>query len=156
MTSNIDYAAASAPPEKDPMEYSYVERRAEILEAILQRGYPGDFNHSKMGRRYDVSPNQISEDFDRLAEYYEDNIGENRELVSEAVYRKAIKGLLDEGEYRKAAQTVTDWNDWIDQRTEVAELDDRIDDLEDIVDQVVDNDTNGGPASGAKVDTPLE
>lgn len=142
---------------KNPTEYSYVERRAEILEAIIERRYPGDFNYSQLGRRYDVSTNQISEDFDRLADYYEENLGTNRELVTGAVYRNAIKNLLDNEEYRKAAQTVGEWNEWIDQQHEVAELVDRIDTLEAFVEDIIDDgDRESSVGTDVKIDDTLE
>lgn len=98
-------------PTKPPTEYSYAERRAELLQTVLDLGHPSLINQTQEAERYGVSQQQISKDLDRLAEYIDANLGKRRELITEAVYHRTIRGLLEEGEYRKAAQTVSDWNE---------------------------------------------
>ena len=117
-------------PTKPPTEYSYVERRSELLQQIRDLGHPSLINQTQEAERYGVSQQQISKDLDRLAEYVNASLGDRRELVTEAVYHRAIRGLLEEGEYRKAAQTVSDWNEWIDNHQELAELEARLERLE--------------------------
>ena len=117
-------------PTKPPTEYSYVERRSELLQQIRDLGHPSLINQTQEAERYGVSQQQISKDLDRLAEYIDASLGDRRELVTEAVYHRAIQGLLEEGEYRKAARTVSDWNEWIDNHQNLAELEARLERLE--------------------------
>lgn len=108
-----DYSAVDPPPDKSPTEYSYVERRAEILQLIEQQGHPHGFNKTELGRRYGVSQQQISKDFDRLKEYYNDRIGVNAKSETELAYRKIIQGHLDNGDLEKARKALDSWNNWL-------------------------------------------
>lgn len=123
-----DYEALEI-PTKNPAEYTYAERRAELLQTVLDLGHPSLVNQTAEAERYDVTQQQISQDLDRLAEYIDDNLGNRRELTTEAVYHRCITGLLEEGEYRKAAQTVSDWNEWITEHKDLQELAEDIDAL---------------------------
>jgi len=87
-------------------------------------------NQTEQAERYGVSQQQISKDLDRLAEHIEASLGNHRDLVTESVYQRAIRGLLSEGEYRKAAMTVKDWNDWLVERKDLQELEARLERLE--------------------------
>lgn len=120
-----DYDALEV-PSKRPTEYSYAERRRDLLLQVRDLGHPSMINQTEAADRYGVSQQQISKDLDRLAEYVDARLGDRRELVTEAVFHRAIQGLLEEGEYRKAAQTVSDWNEWIDNHQELAELQERL------------------------------
>lgn len=126
MTSDIDYTAVDLPEEKPRTEYTYVERRAELLQRIQQAGHPRTLNQTEVADTYGVSQQQISQDLDRLAEHISANLGARRDLITEAVFHRAIAGLLEKEEYRKAAQTVKDWNDWLIEREDLRELDDRL------------------------------
>lgn len=117
-------------PSKPPTSFSYVQRRAELLEQIMSLGHPSMIHQGEQADRYGVSQSQISKDISRLAEYIDDNLGSRRGLATEAVYRRCITGLLEEGEYRKAAQTVGEWNEWIDTRKDREEFEERIAALE--------------------------
>ena len=117
-------------PTKQPSEYSYAERRAELLQQVNDLGHPALINQSQEAERYGVSQQQISKDLDRLAEYVDENLGRRRELVTESVYQRCITGLLEEGEYRKAAQTVSEWNEWITEHKDLQELAEQVDQLE--------------------------
>ena len=126
-----DYAAVEV-PTKDPSEYSYVERRAELLQQILDLGHPAMINQTEQADRYGVSQQQISKDLDRLAEHVEASLGARRDLVTEAVFHRSIQGLLDNGEYRKAARTVADWNEWLVERNDLLEFEERLTRLEEL------------------------
>lgn len=87
-------------------------------------------NQTQVAQRYGVSQQQISSDLDRLGEYVETNLGSRRELTTEAVFHRSIRGLLQNEEYRKAAQTVKDWNEWVDNHKELAELTAKVEKIE--------------------------
>lgn len=128
-TNGPDYESIEV-PTKNPEEYTYAERRAELLQTIRDLGHPSLINQTEEAERYGVCQQQISSDLDRLAEYVSDNLGSRRELVTEAVYQRSIQGLLEQEEYRKAAQTVREWNEWIDEHRKLDELEERIGQLE--------------------------
>jgi hypothetical protein len=129
-SSNTPNYTAVEISTKDPTEYNYVERRAELLQQIRDLGHPAMVNQTEMAERYGVSQQQISKDLDRLAEHINASLGARRDLITEAVIHRSIRGLLEEEEYRQAARTVLEWNDWLDDRQHLAELADRLTQLE--------------------------
>ncbi|SDG45587.1 DeoR/GlpR family DNA-binding transcription regulator [Halorientalis regularis] len=133
-TQQPDYESLEL-PTKPPSEYSWRERRKELLQLVKQAGHPDALNQTELAERYGVSQQQISKDLDRLAEYASDTLGQRRDLVSEAVFHRAMEGLMEQEEYRKAARTVADWNEWLDHRVEIAELRDRLDRVEDLLEE---------------------
>lgn len=126
MSDDIDYGAIDVPEEKHPTEYSYVERRAEILSLIERAGHPRAITQSELAKRYDTSQSNISKDFDRLRAHIRDRVGDDARMVSHVVYNAAIQDLMDEGEPYKAAKVVTMWNDWLFETGEMERAPDRL------------------------------
>ena len=126
-----DYSAVDL-PSKDPTEYSYVERRAELLQRVKEAGEPSVLNQTELADTFGVSQQQISKDLDRLATHVRDRMidRDRRAFVVENVVRRSIRGLLDEEEYRKAAQTAMDYDDWIHDFHDAAEFERRLAELE--------------------------
>lgn len=124
-----DYAAVTI-PAKPPSEYTYVERRADLLEQIMSLGHPSMIHQGEQADRFGVSQSQISKDLDRLGEYISENLGKRRDLTTTAVFDRAIRGLLEEGEYRDAARTMAEYNEFLNERKFMDELEERIADLE--------------------------
>lgn len=117
-----DYAALEI-PTKPLTEYSYAERRAELLQRVLDLGHPSLVHQGKAAECYDVSQQQISKDLDRLGEYIESNLGARRDLITETVFHRSIRGLLEEGTIerpRKLSETgkntSTTENSWTNSR----------------------------------------
>lgn len=108
-----DYSEVVVPDEKRPEEYSYVERRAEILELMERKGHPHGFNKSKLGRRYGVSDVQIRKDFEKLKAFYQDRIGTDAKPTSELAYNRIIQGHLENGDLEKARKALDSWNEWL-------------------------------------------
>jgi len=108
-----EYREVNVPGDKPPSEYSYVERRAEILELIEEAGHPDALTKTRLADRYDISPPQITKDFDRLRGYIRETLGHQRHAISESIYRKAIKEYTDRGEYDKAIDALESWNEWL-------------------------------------------
>ena len=117
-------------PAKPPSEYSYVQRRADLLSQIYDLGHPSMIHQGEAADRYDVSQSQISKDIKRLGEHVDQELGARRAIATDAVFQRAIQGLLEEGEYRDAARTVKDWNEWVDEYKELSELQERLAALE--------------------------
>jgi hypothetical protein len=113
MSDDIEYGAIDVPEGKHPTEYSYVERRAEILSLIERAGHPRAITQTELAKRYDTSQSNISKDFDRLREYIHDRVGDDAKVVSQLVYNRAIQDLLDEGDPYKAAKVVQMRDEWL-------------------------------------------
>lgn len=113
MGSDIDYSAVEVPQGKAPTAYTYVERRAELLQLVFEAGHPRALNQTELAERYGVSQQQISKDMDRLAEYVADHLGERHAFVMESVLHGAMLNLIEEGEYYRAAQVARWWGEWL-------------------------------------------
>lgn len=111
----VDYSAIPV-PNKDPEEYTYNERRAEILKLIEEKGHPWGFNYSELGRRYGYSHKTISNDFDVLKEWYKGRIGTDAKTTSDLAYTRIVQEHMDNGEYEKARRALDSWNEWLENR----------------------------------------
>jgi len=100
-------------PDKPREEYTYNERRAEILKMIEEKGHPWGFNYSQLGREYGVSHEMIRKDFKRLKEYYRNRVGSEAKETSELAYRRIVKGHMDNNEFDKARKALDSWNEWL-------------------------------------------
>jgi hypothetical protein len=120
MSQDIDYEAVNIPEQKPPNEYTYAERRAEILKLIQEAGHPKNVSRTRLGERYGVTHGQISQDIDRLQTFIQENIDEKRvDSITETVYQKAVSELMENGEYKDAVKAVESWNEWLMDRGKV-------------------------------------
>jgi hypothetical protein len=120
MSQDIDYEAVNIPKQKPPNEYTYAERRAEILKLIQEAGHPKNVSRTRLGERYGVTHGQISQDIDRLQTFIQENIDEKRvDSITETVYQKAVSELMENGEYKDAVKAVESWNEWLMDRGKV-------------------------------------
>ena len=126
MGNEPDYRMVNVPTDKPPSEYTYVERRAELLQLIEEAGHPRAVSPTRLGERYGVTHSQISQDIDRLRTYIVDNIDSDTvDGITETVYQKAIKELMDNGDYKDAVKAVESWNSWLMDRGKVAKEPDK-------------------------------
>lgn len=67
---DVDYRDMDLPTDKTPEEYSYQERRADILQNyILDKGHPDAVNWSKLARYYGKSKSTLHNDKETLTEW---------------------------------------------------------------------------------------
>lgn len=129
--SEPDYSAVDI-PSKDRTAYTYVERRAELLQLIEEVGTPDALNQTELADRYGVSQQQVSKDFERIATHVHARLvdRDRRAMFVDTVVRRAIRGLFDEDEHRKAAKTAMEYDEWITEFHDLTELTTRIENLE--------------------------
>lgn len=108
-----DYSQVPIPEQTPPEEYTYNERRAEILQLIERKGHPWGFNYTQLGERYGVTRQQIAKDFDRLKDWYGDRIGEDSLTASDLAYRRIVQEHMDNGDLEKARRALDSWNGWL-------------------------------------------
>lgn len=119
-------------PSKPPSQFSYQERRADLLAQIYDLGHPSMIHQGEAAERYEVSQSQISKDLDRIAESVHEHVvdRDKRAFTVDAVVRRSIRGLLEDGEYRKAAKTAIEWDEWVAEFNDLDDLAERIEQLE--------------------------
>jgi DeoR/GlpR family transcriptional regulator of sugar metabolism len=118
-----DYRSVNL-PSKPPEEYNYRERRARLLQLIIEHGHPDAINQTEMADRFGVTQQQISKDIQRLGEYVHGKVLDRnqRALVVQSVTNRAIRGLLDNGDYRKAAKTAMEYDEWATEFIDLSEM----------------------------------
>ena len=120
MANNIDYRSVEVPEDKGPKEYTYAERRSEILKLIEAKGHPRGINQTRLADRYGCTQGNISNDVSVLRDYIVENIDERTvDSITETVYQRSIQELMDNGEYKDAVKAVESWNDWLMDRGKV-------------------------------------
>lgn len=87
-------------------------------------------NQKRLADRYGCAPSNIHNDMECLSEYVAAGLSDRHALVTEAVFQRCLRELLDAEEWRKAAKTASDYSEWVHERGEMAELYDRLDVLE--------------------------
>ena len=134
-SSNAPDYAAITPAAKPPTEYTYAERRAELLQQIEDLGHPAAVNQTELAERYGVSQQQISKDLDRLDEYVRDRLGRRRDLEIGSVLKRCMTGALEEGDWNDARKAATAYDEYLDRRIDTLEFRRRIAALEDAADR---------------------
>lgn len=129
--SGPNYASIEI-PSKSPEEMNYVERRAELLEQINSLGHPSMLNQREQAERYGVSQPTIWKDLKRLGEYVNEQWSdEDRQaLATESVVKRSVRGLIEDEEWKDAAKTQLEWHEFVEERTRLAELEERLSRLE--------------------------
>lgn len=128
-----DYSAVQVPTTKPPEEFTYQERRADLLDQIRDLGHPSMINQVQQAQRFNVSQQQISKDLDRIAESVRDHLTDHgrRALSVDAVVQRSIRGLLEKEEYRKAARTAMEYDEWVMKYAELEEMQREIEAIKD-------------------------
>mgnify|MGYP002762950403 FL=1 len=134
-SSNAPDYAAITPAAKPPTEYTYAERRAELLQQIEDLGHPAAVNQTELAERYGVSQQQISKALDRLDEYVRDRLGRRRDLEIGSVLKRCMTGALEEGDWNDARKAATAYDEYLDRRIDTLEFRRRIAALEDAADR---------------------
>ena len=96
---NYDEVEIRDVPRED---YTFGERRKEIMETMLESGGPGAINQTQLGEVYGVSQQQISLDLDRINEFMEEKLGNRIWLETESAYSKIFYELMEQGNYSQA------------------------------------------------------
>jgi len=134
-TSNQPAYAAIEPAAKPPTEYTYAERRSEILQTIQDLGHPSAINQTELADRYGVSQQQISRDLDRLDEYVRGELGSRRDLEIGSVLQRCMTGALEEGDYNTARKAAESYDEYLDRRIDTLEFRERISRLEKVAER---------------------
>lgn len=134
-TNQPDYAGIEIPAEKSPPEYTCGERREDIRQFVEAAGHPTMVNQTELAERYEVNQSTISRDLDRIDEYYRSDPTGRRDLETHSVYRRCVKGLIQQEKYREAAKVQQWYDEFRDGRVRVVEFHRRLDHLEDVAEE---------------------
>jgi hypothetical protein len=111
-----DYTRVQPPEQKPPNEYSTHERRADILQTIIEVGEPSAVSQRDLAGRYEIHESTVSRDMDRLKESINEHLGTDAKFTTRTLYQHVVRDLLSEDDWRatKAAWDVAqEWNEWL-------------------------------------------
>jgi len=106
------YNKVVIPDDKLPKDYTYIERRADILKMIIAAGHPGLISQTKLAGRYGKSQAMISHDIDAIKKDLDEHMGTDAKLITHSIYNKVIKELVGTDPF-KAVQVVEKWNEYL-------------------------------------------
>lgn len=123
-----DYRNISPPPDLAPEEFSYVQRRAVLVDRVLEVGGPGAVSNVRLAEHFDVNRSTIKRDLDALGEYlqhYLDN-GADVDVQTLSLHRRLLDDLLAEDDWRakaKAWEIHRSFAEWVGGRSAEQEAD---------------------------------
>ncbi len=127
-SSNPDYFNVDVPKDKDPEEFTYIERRAELLEDTLEIGDPAAISRTKRADRYGVSIPQITKDMKRIAACMREHISKQQYTARlQACFNKVFKEKMEEGQYMAAWSVIRDWGHYLFEVGEIEKEPDKVD-----------------------------
>lgn len=109
----MPYQDVNIPPDLDPVEYNYHQRRAEIHELIIQAGHPDLVNRSKFADYYGVSHTTIANDLERIREEIFDAVATEAKHVTQTIYTRGIREAVRDEEWDTAISRARSYNDWL-------------------------------------------
>lgn len=98
---------------KPKNEYSVIERRAELLRAIIRGGHPHAVHQTQAAELYGVSQSQICQDIKAIKKEIVKELGSDAELLMEIVFKHAIDDAIKKGNSYTAAKAAKMWADWL-------------------------------------------
>ena len=101
---------------KDPKEYTYHERRAEIWIRIQERGDPAGVNQTALAKHYGVSQNMIWKDIQAIKKEVIAVLGKEIKFRSDTLYSKLIKSLSkseDPKDKLTLIKAIESYNGWL-------------------------------------------
>ena len=102
--NEIDYSNISIPDPiiatVDHSNYTFEQRRAEILQIILKQGYT-DIPNKQLAKMYGVSYAQISHDKNAVVKFISERYFNKEKVISEAVSAQlwALRNATKEGDH---------------------------------------------------------
>ena len=99
----------------DRTKYTFIERRAEILELIIKAGHPKAVSQTNLAKVYGVSQVMIHKDMVGIGKDIKKNLKNDAKLITHVVFQSAIKSLSigSNDDKFKASKLVKDWNDYL-------------------------------------------
>jgi len=122
----MGYKDVNIPDGKEPSEYTYTERRSELLGFAIEAGHPDMLSRKRFAERYDVDPSTITRDIQALGDEIHEDLSSDAELITSVIYRKAVREKMDQGDYVEAVQIVESWNEWLEDRGQQEKVPDKM------------------------------
>jgi len=113
-TNTIDYMQVQIPEDLPQRRYNYIQRRAELLQEILQTGSSKLLVRKDLAKVYGVNKSTISRDIQNLEEYMADAFDQSsaKALINTA-FIKIYHQMIQNGEIKDAWKVVKEFKDYL-------------------------------------------
>lgn len=130
---SVDYWALEPPEDKDPPDYSYQERRADILHNyLLNHKHPEDVNWSELARYYEKSKSTIHNDKTTLLDYLIEEFDARRiKQLGLSLFEAGYREVVADEDYGPFDE-INFYNRWIETLDKLGFLDLGDEDAEDL------------------------
>lgn len=116
MSNKINYFSIEVPEDTDPKDYTWRERRAEMLEKVFEEGHPRFLSQNDLAERYDVTQSQISQDFTEMNESVKQYMDRRADLKFLTVYDTVIEELRDDDDKAELRRWLKDFKEFLMER----------------------------------------
>lgn len=118
------------PPAATPREdYTYVQRRAVLLDWIERVGHPRALRQSyrELADEFGASRSAIHRDMQALSAFIAANLDRDHVSIMDAVFRGAVLDLVEQDERARAAEIGRRWFEWLADMGEIERVADKVD-----------------------------
>ncbi len=120
-----NYRKIHIPKEKFKENWTTEQRRAWILQRIIEAGHPRFLEQEKIADMFDVSQPQISQDLDALSDSIKVHIGEDIDMLVESLYQSTIEELKEKEDYGELRKWIKDFTDYLMNRGKIKKAPDK-------------------------------
>lgn len=124
--SEINYYDIEILEDKPKTEFDTHEKRAYILDLILEKGHPRLINQSELGKQFGVAQQTIYKDLNYISDSVKKHMGKKSDLLFESVYSSVIKELREEGDTSELRKWLKDWSEFLFNRGKIEKVPDKV------------------------------
>lgn len=112
----MGYKDVTVPEDTPPEDYNYIQRRAELLQRLIEAGHPDRLSRTQCAEQYDVHPSTITRDIQALREEIRSDISTDADFVSHVLFQKALRDTVEREAWSEAINILESWNKWLSDR----------------------------------------
>jgi hypothetical protein len=116
MASDRNYLVADIPDDLPPDQFNAHQRRADILQKMIDAGHPYGIKQSKLAKLYGVSQQIISRDVKEIQSYLSESLGDYAVSLTQTAFENIYNSFMRNDDKEKAWRVLMDWNKWLENR----------------------------------------
>lgn len=140
-----NYHEVHIPDEKDKKDYTTDERRAYVLQKIIDAGIPSNINLTEIANETGVSTQQVHKDKEIVGDWMSNNLDRDFDEMADSVMRWATRKAIEEEDYRQARRGISEWQSFLQDEGEKDKQPDKLvisDDDSEVGYEVVEEDSD--------------
>jgi len=111
-----NYLIADIPDDLHPLDYNTHQRRADVLQKMIDAGHPYGINQSRLAKHYGVDQGTISRDVKEIQSYLSESLGDYAVSLTQTAFENIYNSFMQTDDKEKAWKVLMDWNKWLENR----------------------------------------